>query len=730
MKDSTSDPSGAARESSAGRGGALPALIAVLALVAALVWAAPAAAQTQEQKSVVRPVRVTEPPQIDGRLDEPLWNAVEPISDFRQWEPDNGAPASERTEVRIVYDDEYLYVGVRAFDREAGRIVARQFERDARLDNDDAFTIELDSLSDNRTAFFFETNALGAQADGQITENGPISMQWDAIWYSAGNIDELGYTVEIAVPFFALRFQPADVVDMGIYLERIIRRKNERVSWPHLSRDHSYNSVSQFDRLEGLQGIRRGVGVEVKPYGIGGYSEVPSERGWDGDAGLDVKWGLTTSLTADFTVNPDFAQVESDALQVNLTRFSLFFPERREFFLESADLFTFGLTRDAEVFFSRRIGIEDGDEVPIIGGARAYGLIGSTNVGLMTMQTGESDGASGENFSVARVKQNVFGRSYFGGIFTSRRGRDGGEDTAFGGDFRLVFGVNTQLEASIARNSRNGVDAGNGFGTAAASQNVDGYDWSVRYTDIGESFDPGIGFVRRADQRRWQASARFKPRPGWQGVRQLSFGGEYARIENHRGELETELLSPALMLTLQSEDVVTLSYEDTFDSVPRLSHIGNGVPIPAGEYRNRQASLRFTSNASRMLAVTAAYGQGGYYDGDLRTSTLNVTFRPIPRIELRSQNVLDAVDVPGGSFDSLIARLYTSYYFNPRLTTRLGVQYSSLFDDLVMNFRVRWIYSPGSEAWIVYDEGRDLDVPGASLRDRAFIVKVVHNFNF
>jgi hypothetical protein len=700
--------------------------VAALLLLTATV----AVAQAPAEKSVVRPTRVSEPPRIDGRLDEPLWGAIEPIVDFRQWEPDNGAPASERTEVRIGYDDEFLYLGVRAFDGDAGRIVARQFERDARIDNDDAFTIELDSLSDNRTAFFFESNVLGAQSDGQITENGGTNLQWDAIWYSAGNVDELGYTLEVALPFFALRFKPADSVAMGIYLERIIRRKNERVSWPHLTRDYNYTNVSQFDRLEGLDGIRRGVGMEIKPYGIAGYSQVPSESLWRADAGLDVKWGMTSNLTADLTFNPDFAQVESDSLQVNLTRFSLFFPEKRDFFLESADLFTFGLPREAEVFFSRRIGIRSNREVPIIGGARAYGLVGSTNVGLMTMQTSSTDDFRSENFTAARLKHNVFGRSYVGGIFTSRRGESGVEDTTAGADFRLISGVNTRVAASLARNDRPGVDSGNWFANASVSQGIDRYDWAVQYTDIGEAFDPGVGFVRRKDQRRWRAEGHLKPRPGWRAVRQLNIGGQYERVESHGGELETQRFEATFALTLRSEDVLSASYSDELERVEVPFPIGSGFVVPSAEYRNRQASARLSTNAGRWWAVIATHSQGGYYGGDLRSSGLTLTLKPVPRIELRSQNQLDAVDMPGGGFDSLISRLFASYYFSPRLTTRLGVQYSSLFDDLVVNFRIRWIYTPGSEAWIVYAEGRELGVPGESLRDRAFIVKVAHNFHF
>lgn len=681
-------------------------------------------------EAVVRPVRVEVAPQIDGRLDEPLWNEIEPVTDLRQLEPDVGEPVTERTEIFIAYDERFLYFGIRAFDSEPDRIAARMFERDSNLDADDSISIGIDSLNDNRTAFGFQTNILGTQRDLEYNEAGSFNMPWDTIWYSAGDIDELGYTIEIAIPFFALRFKPADEIEMGIFLERIIRRKNEKANWPFVSRDYSFVSVSQYARMVGLEGIERGVGVELKPYGTGGYSEVPEERVWKADAGLDAKWGITTNLTADMTLNPDFAQVESDALQINLTRFSLFFPERRDFFLESADLFNFGLPREAEIFFSRRIGIRGRKEVPIIAGGRTYGLAGNTNLGLMTMQTSSTDDFASENFSVARVRQNVFGRSYVGGIFTSRQGELDQEDITWGGDARFIFGVNSRVEGAMAQSNRSDVDGDNRFVNVSASQNLDLYDWVARYTDIGENFDPGIGFVRRRDMRRLLLNGHFKPRPGWRGVRQLTFGMLYGRVENHDGELETQLFRPGFLTTFQSEDVLTVFYIDQFELVPAPFRIAPGIVIPAGEYTSRNFEVRFTSSPSRWWLLGAASIGGSFYDGDLFFTGVNLSLSPVPRIRATINAEYDNVDVPAGSFESLISRLYFSYFFSPALTTRLGVQHSSLYDDFVLNFRVRWIYKPGSEAWFVYDEGRQFGAGISSIRDRAFIVKVVHNFHF
>ncbi len=700
-----------------------------------LLTAIPISAQTQNEDWVVRPKKVENPPKIDGLLDEPLWDEIEPITDFRQYEPDNRALPTENTEVRICYDSRFLYFGIRAYDGEPNKIIARVFERDRMVDDDDSFTVAIDSLNDNRNGVLFDSNTLGTKRDVQYTEKGNYNGSWDSVWYTKGNIDDLGFTMEIAIPFFVLRFKPTEDVEMGLYLERVNRRKNETTCWPHLTRDFNYRSVSQYGRMVGLHGIERGVDLEVKPYGIGGYSETPVDSDRVVDAGIDVKWGLTSNLTTDLTLNPDFAQVESDALQVNLTRFSLFYPEKREFFLENTGLFQFGLARTAEVFFSRRIGIREGREVPILGGARVYGLMGNTNLGVMTMQTRDSGGFGGENFSVARVKHNIFGRSYVGGIATSRRGAEL-EDTTLGGDFMFLFGRNFKVNGSLARSARSarserpGGDEAYWMANFGVNHDTDLYNWTVRYDDIDPDFDPGIGFIARPDQRAVFADANYKPRPGWKGVRQLTMGAFFQRIENHDGVVETLYWSPAFRVGFQSEAWISAAYDDIFDYVPFSFPVAPGVVIPSGEYRNHQGIVSFRTGRAGRVVLSGFFRAGSYYGGNFTRTNLVLMVQPIPQLHLNADNSLDKVDLPGGSFDSLISRLSVSYYFSPALTTRLTAQYSSLLEDFIFNFRLRWIYAPRSEVWLVYDEGRRFGLLEPSLRDRALIAKIVHNFSF
>ena len=699
-------------------------------IAAVLVFILAAAVCADDARPTVRPVRVETPPRIDGVLDDPVWSAVEPITDFRQREPADGEAASERTEVRICYDSHSLYIGVRVLDSDSSRLVRTIFERDGNVGQDDSLEIYIDSNGDGRTAFRFATNANGARAEAETGDFGVFNESWDAIWTSRAHVDAEGYTLEIAIPFFVLRFRPAEEVEMGLLVSRTIRRKNEFVCWPYIERDFMLTTASRYGRLAGLRGIERGKAIEIKPYAIAGHSRTATASEFDGDAGLDVKWGITPNLTADFTLNTDFAQVESDALQVNLTRFSLFYPEKRPFFIEGADLFHFGLYNRAEIFFSRRIGLRGNREVPIIGGARLHGLVGDTNVGFLSMQTAESGGIGGENFTVAMAKHNIFRRSYVGGIVTRRSGVASEEDTSFAGEFSFVLDNNLWFHGYLARSGRPGVASGNWSDNVGIFHPTDLYEWEVRYDDIGPNFDPGIGFVLRPDQRAWTLYGAYKPRPGWTGVRQLYLGLIYKRYQNYDGVLETESYFPSAQIYFHSGDMLAVEGDLTDDLIPYAFAIAPGVAIPPGIYANRQAMFHFFSSPSRPLKLNASYGQGGFYGGHMRQAIMSVLFKATPRLHMSVEASYTGAELPGGDFESTIARLYVSYFFSPNLITRVATQYSSLYEDFVFNFRLRWIYAPGSEAWLVYDEGHSFGLPGSSLRDRALIAKIVYNFNF
>jgi len=687
--------------------------------------------ESEKPTSVIKPLKIEKSPSIDAVLDEEFWEQAEIIDNFIQKDPNDKEPATEKTEVRICYDSSNLYFGIKVRDSEPERLVQSIYARDGFMPADDSILMAIDSNLDNRTAYVFEMNSLGAKTDIELSEEGSFNIDWDAIWDYAVKVDSEGYTIEAVIPFFILRFNQSENAAMGLLIKRRIRKNNEDVNWPYLSRDHSFNMVSQYGRMEGLSGIERGKKVEIKPYGIGGFSDqVEEEREYELDAGLDVKWGVTSGLTADLTVNPDFAQVESDALRVNLTRFSLFYPEKREFFLERADLFQFGLLRRAEVFFSRRIGIQDGQAIPIIAGGRTYGLIGNTNIGFLTMQTSNTDDFESENFTVGRVKQNIFGRSYVGGILTSRLGDSTNEDVTAGGDFMFLLENNLRFHGQISKSNRPGSSNSEWFGSVGAVQFTDEYNWEVRYDDIGEFFDPGIGFVMRPDQRTWTGYGEWTPRPGWKGIRQLSFGSLFKRTSNHDNILETQRFQFLSGFNFQSDDNIRGMFNHLYDYVPYSYPIAPGVEIPAGEYENNEVTLGVASSPSRQFSGRFDYYTSSFYGGRIHGTVFGLSVRPFSFLHLDFDEDFSDVKVPSGQFNSALSRFFVSYYLSPRLSTRLGVQHSSLYGDFVLNFRVRWIYAPGSEMWIVYNEGRQFDRQEPSFQDRALILKIVHNFNF
>jgi hypothetical protein len=392
-------------------------------------------------------------------------------------------------------------------------------------------------------------------------------------------------------------------------------------------------------------------------------------------------------------------------------------------------LFQFG-PQQAQAFFSRRIGLRDGREVPLLGGARLYGLAGDTNIGVLAMRSRTIDGIDRENFVVTRVKHNVIDRSYIGGIFTSRSGIEGEEDRTFGLDASYVFGTNSTVFASVAKNEgRPGVESGEWFYHAFASYDTDLLSGRVAYMDIGQNYEPGIGFVPRPDQKNLSLSGSFNPRPSWELVRQMEFALDYERIETHKKVVETQKGRVAMTANFDTGDRLWIASEINDELVPAPFEIAPDVFVAGGSYGFRQVEIGGSLYEARRLTGSLSFRWGGLYGGHLSAADASLTWKPISRLHLTVENLLNKVDLPDGRFQANIHRLFASLFFGPNLSTRAAVQYSSLEQRLVLNFRLRWNYAPGSEAWFVYDEGNRFDIPGASLQSRALIVKIVHNFN-
>jgi hypothetical protein len=543
----------------------LPAAFLFSAILFAAVLPRSAAGQIPGPESVLVAVRTADPISIDGSLDEAVWRDAQPATGFRQRWPADGAPATERTEVRVAYDDQAIYFGMVMFDSEPDRIMRSILHREGRLDQDDVIIIALDTYHDRRSAYLFAVSSFGTQADAHFTNERlvvPNDWMWEGVYDTEARITERGWELEVAIPLTTIRFDEADAATMGVAFYRFIRRKNEEVTWPHIPirytgvADGGMDQASQFAALQGLENLRPGRHIEVKPFGIlgaqkrAGSPAAAAEADTDvlDEIGVDVKYSLTPSLTLDLTYNTDFAQVEADNVQINLTRFGLFYPEKREFFLERSDLFQFGNSRSTEVFFSRRIGLTN----DIIGGGRLHGQAGPVSIAFMNLQTdnaGEGENLiAGANNTVLRLRGDVLPRASVGGILTNFQNSDTYNRTlGFDGEYRFfsssgirVWWANTWDEESDAGSSSDG-SGSTSAGYASLTLRNDRYSATASYTDVGERFNPALGFVSRRDMVRYGWNLAWTPRfEGSSWARQLIVSPHGHYILGQDGRRQTE----------------------------------------------------------------------------------------------------------------------------------------------------------------------------------------------
>ena len=530
-----------------------------------------AVAALENRSWEIHAVRIDAPLDLDGRLDDEAWQRATPITEFYQRERNEGIPATEATEVRILYDGDNLYIGWRCFDSDPSRSTHRAIFRDESAGADDLVAIMLDAYHGHRSAVQFISNANGLVFE--LLQNGESestrNSDYNTVWTSKGSRNDRGFDVEMVIPFKSLRFprQPGgQEVVFGIGFKRNIPRKNEEVTWPFVSNDSSWYRPAELGHLRGLVDIQPGHNLEVRPYALGGglRDGAANETTGRRDAGFDVKWGVTTGLTADFTVNTDFAQEEADVQQVNFTRFSLFFPEKRQFFLEGQQMFQFGVPREADLTFTRRIGLSpEGTIVPITAGARVSGRQGRTSIGAMTIQTRDEGDIEGQNFSVLRVRRDILSRSSIGALFTNVQDA-GSANRVIGADANIYFKRVWFAEGFVARTSETGLRArGAEYGRFAYS--TDRREVSYRYLAVDDGFNPGVGFVRRPDSRSHSAQARWSPRPKSRLVRQYHATGTVGYITSHEQVLETRERSAQFTVDFETGDSVTMQTTDEID---------------------------------------------------------------------------------------------------------------------------------------------------------------------
>ena len=713
--------------------------------------------------ATLRAVRINGPLRIDGVIEERFYLNTLPITEFIQSLPEENGEPSQLTEVWIAFDDTNVYVSAKVWDS-AGPDgwTANEMRRDnQQLRDNDNFGVFIDTFYDRRNAIGIYANALGGFADFQITNEGSsINKDWNPIQETRTALFDGGWSIEIAIPFKSLRYRPGREQTWGIQLRRSILRRNE---WIYI-RALPFSvvgtgpvggaRVSMYGTLVGIEAPPPSRRLEVKPYGISGFRtdlSADSRLSNDGytDTGLDIKYGITENLTADFTYNTDFAQVEVDEEQVNLTRFSLFFPEKREFFVESQGLFNFGAggigsgggrgrnrSGAPTLFYSRRIGLENGVPVPILGGGRVTGKVGSFDVGVVSIQTGDapSVGAESTNFSVIRLRRDILSRSNIG-VLLENRSRSlsaTGPNRAWGVDGSFGLTDDVSLLAYYAKTETDGLDGLSASYRGQFRYNADEWGGNIDHLVVGNDFNPELGFVRRKDFRQTSLSGRVSPRTNAiSRVRKINFQSNLGFLENEQGRfLESRTWSGQFGIDFENSDRFNATYSDNYERLVEDERISRAT-IPAGRYYFADVRLSYTLGPQRSYSGSLSLRRGDYYGGTVTSvgmsrGRLEVT----PQLSVAPSISFNWIDLPQGQFNQHVAATQVTYTLTPRAYLSTLVQYNSGSDRFSGNFRFRWEWAPGSELFLVYTEERETDVLDrwSELRNRGFVIKVTRLF--
>jgi hypothetical protein len=720
-----------------------------------------------------------EGPVIDGRVNDQVWQSVQPYSTFTQQDPIEGAPASERTEVRVIVGKGNVYVGIIAFDRDPSKIIVSQARRDASLSETDSIVMVFDTFNDNQNAFVFGTNPLGIEYDGQVaregqssgvqvggggaggTQRGGISAfnpNWDGDWTVRSQITERGWEAELAIPLKTLRYQTGDNQTWGFNLLRNIRHKNEQVYLAPIPRGFDIYRVSLAAKMHGLDlPARRD--IKLIPYALGSanrdYTRLDTDDidgNWD--VGLDVKWGIRPNLTLDATINTDFAQVEADEEQVNLTRFDLFFPEKRPFFLENASTFQFGNPQQIDLFFSRRIGLSaTALPIDIRGGARLSGKLGGWNVGLLNIQSDDSEDALGNvngqanNFSVLRMQREI-GRSSYGFIFVNRQGTgsfapDEDYNRSYGVDANIQVTTNQRVTGFLARTDtpewRTTGPRGSDY-SGRAFYNFTNNLWQISggYSQVGENFNPEVGFLPRRGYRRPEFRAFFQPQPKrWPWIRRIAPHVSYNSFYDiNSGDLQTESwhIHPFEIQPRQGGRFgwfFDYNKDNPLTPFTVYNRDGRRVTIPVGEYAWGQHAFEYLHNPSARVTGTIRARVGEYYDGDFESIELTSDYRITPKATASLGWTRQWIDLPYGNFVNDLLPIKANYSFTTLTNISALLQYNGQTGQFSSNVRFAWLNRSGTGLFVVYNDRRDL-LSSTSLETlgRSFVVKYTRLIDF
>ena len=660
---------------------------------------------------------------LDGVLDETAWRTAVPITKFTQQEPVEGAEPTEESEIRILIDGVALYIGAMFFD-DPGGILAYQKRRDEGLRTDDRFMWILDTFLDGRTGYFFEINPAGLMGDGLLRVGGNVNKAWDGVWEARVQRLADGWSAEIQIPWSTLNFNP-EADTWGVNFQRTIRRKQEEILWRGHRRTEGLRRPIHAGRLTGLTGMSQGIGLEVKPYAVAGWTRqttLADSTRYPRDVGVDVNYSITPNLRAAASFNTDFAEVEVDQRRVNLTRFPLRFPEQRDFFLEGSGVFNFAPRNGVEPYFSRRIGLRDGSAVPVQFGARLGGQAGRYEVGFLQVGTEEHIGTGGEDFTVARVKRQIFEESTIGAIYTRRAratdssGTRPADDHTAGIDVdfrtsRFLGDKNLQVDGFFVWNS----NPEPGVERAVSDLSARGvridfpndiWEMHLSYREFGSLYDPAVGFVTRNGFRRVEPNVTWRPRPDISWIRQFEFGTQFrylASIDTGRPE-ERQWRFDLLGIEFENSADFDFGVTRQFEYLDHAFEISDGIVILPGEYWTWEWEVSGGTPNQERVSLEMSAGGGSFWSGDRFGYEFELGYRPTAGVELGLEYERNEVVLPQGAFDTDLVRLNTAWDISPWSSVTGNIQYDDVSEIIGIFLKARWIIAPGNDLYLVYTQ--------------------------
>ena len=721
-------------------------------IVVCLCFSSPLSGQVPKIEQSNRNAEATaieHPPKLDGTLDDPLWQSAIPVTDFRQREPYEGEPPTEKTEVRILYTHRAVFFGIHCYDSQPSRIIATELRRDVSQELDDHFEILIDSSHDRRDAYVFEINPLGTQADGLIVEEQgsnddtytDFDPGWDGVWTSEARITADGWTATVEIPFATLNFTHSSDVLWGINFKRFIRRKNEEDLWRASRRTFGFTKVSEAGELRGIHDIGSGRLFIVKPYGLARYDKQTGQSPlFPQTGGVDIKYGLSSNLLLNLTGNTDFADTEVDLQPFNITPFKVFIPEKRQFFLENAGVFNFALGDQDQLFFSRQIGIDPltGNQVPVNGGAKLTGKLGRLELGVMDVDTRSSGPNPYSNFSIVRLKESLWPGSYVG--FMGIEKQSGNTLDSFnetgGADTRLVFFKNWVVDAHMAGTQSHGNPSGASDLGASLTYRSNWLEGLVERRKTGPNFNPEVGFVERTDSNETRGDLTLKARPKIAGVRELQFEGFLLHAPDTRGAVFSQEWLTSFYAEFNNGGHTDNDIVHPFTQlITTPFHIYKNIFIPNGLYHFTRHQVSYGSREDRRFTYNFTERFGSFYGGRLNELSIQSNYRANAKFSIGTSGTWDRfrLPLPNANFSVVLASLQGNYSFNRFLTfTSLIQMDTSNTQAASANLRLRYNYRPDSDLYVIYNVGTQFASIAPSnppqVRETRFAVKWTYSF--